>query len=79
MPTAGAIIRDLRQQRGLTQEALASAAGVKFSFLRSVECGRNALRAYDKRAALAKGLGLQLVDLARLLDGPSPPVDVTST
>lgn len=62
------VVRKLRAQAGLTQEELANRSGLRFSFVRSVEQGRNALSAYDKRQALAKGLGVSLVDFARMLD-----------
>ncbi len=68
MAEAAAVIRGLRQNQGLTQEDLALRAGLKFSFVRSVESGRNLLKAYDKREAFAKGLNIPLSELAKLLD-----------
>lgn len=51
----GRRIRELRTQRGMTQEALAAAAGMDRSFLVDVETGRHSLmldRLFDLAAAL---------------------------
>jgi transcriptional regulator with XRE-family HTH domain len=78
MAQVGEIIRQLRQDRSMTQEDLAARAGLKFSLIRSIESGRNQLTSYGTRAALSKAFDLPLVELARLLDGPAP-VDITAT
>lgn len=69
MAEVGDIIRQLRQDRSMTQEDLAARAGLKFSLIRSIESGRNQLTSYATRAALSKAFDLPLVELARLLDG----------
>jgi transcriptional regulator with XRE-family HTH domain len=75
----GDIIKQLRQDRNMTQEDLAARAGLKFSLIRSIESGRNQLTSYATRVALAKAFGVQLVELSLLLDAPSPTVDVITT
>jgi len=62
-PALGKAIRQLRQEREMTQEALAHAAGVTVSHLSTIERGHsNPTWATAKSVAAA--LGISLTDLA---------------
>lgn len=58
----GSAIRVLRQQRGLSQEALADAAGLHRTYIGSVERGERNL-ALGNCYALADALGIKLAEL----------------
>lgn len=68
MAEVGDIIRQLRQDRSMTQEDLAARAGLKFSLVRSIESGRNQLTSYATRAALSRAFGMPIDKLSALLD-----------
>jgi transcriptional regulator with XRE-family HTH domain len=55
-------LRELRQQKGMTQEELASESGLSISFIRSVEQGVNA-PSFESLEALAKALAVEVREL----------------
>lgn len=64
-PALGRAIRHLREERDLTQEALAHAAGITVGHLSTIERGHsNPTWATVK--AIAAGLGLALPDVAAI-------------
>ena len=64
-PALGEAIRQLRDKRGMTQEALAHAAGVTVGHLSMIERGHsNPTWATVK--AITAALGASMVDLAKL-------------
>jgi transcriptional regulator with XRE-family HTH domain len=55
----GAAVRDFRQRRGLSQDALATIAGVERTYLTEVELGRRNVTLLNvERLALALGVGV---------------------
>jgi transcriptional regulator with XRE-family HTH domain len=66
-PGLGPAIRHLRQQRDLSQEALAVAAGVSAGTLGAMERGRTYPR-WDTVEAIASALDASLVELAKLAE-----------
>ncbi|MDQ0259545.1 helix-turn-helix domain-containing protein [Sinomonas atrocyanea] len=58
----GARIRELRTQRGLTQEALALESGLDRTMVIYVEWGRNGL-SYERLWDIAEALGVDVSDL----------------
>jgi transcriptional regulator with XRE-family HTH domain len=56
-------LQQLRQQAGLTQQELASKAGVTLSVLARIEAGRIKAPRWDTICALADALGCKLDDL----------------
>ncbi len=71
----GERVRALRQALGLSQEALASRAGVHWTFLGQVERGRRNLSLHNM-LKIAAGLG---VDPAQLVQGLQAPGDDAGT
>jgi len=69
----GKIVRQLREQRGLTQLQLAARAGVTDTTVRSVE---HASKAYHRAtlAAIAAALGTTADDLRGCRKGPMPAI-----
>jgi transcriptional regulator with XRE-family HTH domain len=67
--TVGARVRLLRVAMGMTQEALAEAAGLDRPVMVQIESGRNQATSYAIRAALALGADVPLEALAEYLDG----------
>ncbi len=68
----GRAIRQLRTDRGLSQEALAHAADIHPTWVSHIESGRNN-PAWGTVARIADGLDVPLAELAALaqhLDGP---------
>ena len=63
----GARIRDIRQKRNLTQEALGLEAGIGRNMIIGIEWGRKSL-AYERLWDIAEVLG---VDVCDLLDDPA--------
>jgi transcriptional regulator with XRE-family HTH domain len=64
-PALGKAIRQLREERGMTQEALAQEAGVTVGHMSMIERGHsNPTWATVK--AVAAGLNMPMVDLAKL-------------
>ncbi len=70
----GAAVRELRQRRGLSQEALATTAEVERTYLTEVELGRRNVTLLNVgRLALALGVGvgeLMTVAEGHLASGP---------
>jgi transcriptional regulator with XRE-family HTH domain len=58
----GRAIRELREQRGLSIEALAAAAGLHFTYVVGLERGRKN-PSYHQLLRLADGLGVQPIAL----------------
>ena len=56
-------VRELREARGLTQEALASRAGLHRVYLAQLEIGRNDNPRLDTLRRLAQALGVSLGEL----------------
>jgi transcriptional regulator with XRE-family HTH domain len=66
-PALGKAIRQLREERGMTQEALAQAAGVTVGHLSTIERGHsNPTWATVK--AIAAALDVSMVELAKRTD-----------
>jgi len=66
-PALGKAIRQLREERGMTQEALAQDAGVTVGHMSMIERGHsNPTWATVK--AIAAGLGVSMVELTRLAE-----------
>lgn len=64
-PALGKAIRQLREERGMTQEALAHAAGVTVGHLSTIERGHsNPTWATVKSVATA--LGMSMVEVSRI-------------
>lgn len=66
----GARIRQRRRMLGLSQDALAEAAGVTFQQIQKYEVGGNGVP-FSRLVAIAARLNLRLADLAEGLDSPS--------
>jgi len=66
-PALGKAIRQLRQEREMTQEALAHAAGVTVSHLSTIERGHSNPRWATVRAIVA-GLGTTMAELVRIAE-----------
>jgi len=63
-PALGKAIRQLREKRGVTQEALAYEAGVTVGTLSLIERGKSN-PAWGTVKAIAAALGVSLVDLTK--------------
>jgi transcriptional regulator with XRE-family HTH domain len=66
-PALGQAIRQMREQRGQTQEELASAAGITFGTVNRLESAKSA-PAWATVRALLGGLDHSLADLAKAID-----------
>jgi transcriptional regulator with XRE-family HTH domain len=66
-PAVGAAIRQLREERGLTQEALASEADVTLSTLSVIERGL-ANPTWATIGDIVVALGVSMADLAKLAE-----------
>ena len=64
----GRVIRELRTERGLSQEKLAEAAGLHRNYVGLVERGLNS-PSLSVIVALAEALGLRPFDLVRQAEG----------
>ena len=53
-------LRELREERCLTQEALAARCGLNVDTISSIECGRQKRIYIDTLSKLAKGLGVSV-------------------
>lgn len=60
-------VRELRARRGLTQEALAEAAGRSRGFVAELESGRRGA-SFEAVAAVAEALDVPMEELGRLYD-----------
>jgi transcriptional regulator with XRE-family HTH domain len=63
----GSVIRRLRQERELSIESLAAAAGIHTTYLSGIERGRRN-PSWIVIGALANALGVEISDLARLAE-----------
>lgn len=71
-PALGKAIRQLREERGMTQEALAQGAGITVGHMSMIERGHsNPTWATVKAIAIA--LGASMVELTKLADRMEPP------
>lgn len=66
-PALGSAIRELRERRGATQEALAHEAGVTTGTLSLIERGQSN-PAWGTVCGIAKALGVSIAELANLAD-----------
>lgn len=66
-PALGKAIRQLRTERGMTQEALAHAAGVTVSHLSTIERGHSN-PTWGTTKGVAKALHVTMGELAKLAD-----------
>ena len=71
----GAHLRALRLERSLTQEALADAAGLHWTYVGQIERGERNLT-YKNLVRLAVGLG---IETSALVDVPAQPVSRPSS
>lgn len=53
-------LRELREERRMTQEALAARCGLHVDTINSIECGRQKRVYIDTLSKLAKGLGVSV-------------------
>jgi len=56
-------VRELREARGLSQEAFAERAGLKYKHYQAVEAGRKSNIQFSTVVKLAKACGLELYEL----------------
>ena len=63
----GRIIRELREQRGLTQEVLSGLAGVSRSHLAEIETGHTNANV-ETLWRISEALGMRMSDLIRLVE-----------
>jgi transcriptional regulator with XRE-family HTH domain len=66
-PVLGAALRELRTERGMTQEAVAQAAGITVAHLSSIERGL-ANPSWGAVTAIARALGVSMGELGSLTD-----------
>ncbi|MGN6588461.1 MAG: helix-turn-helix domain-containing protein [Solirubrobacterales bacterium] len=66
-PALGAVIRSLREKRGLTQEALAQGGGITVAHLSKIERGLTN-PTWGTVAALAEALGSSMGEVGKLAD-----------
>lgn len=66
-PALGRAIRALREERGLTQEGLASASGLTFATVSALERGRTAPMFATVRA-IARALDVSMAELGAAID-----------
>jgi transcriptional regulator with XRE-family HTH domain len=69
-------LRAVRGALGWTQEHMANRSGLQRIEVLNVEKGRNKASSARIRVALARGLGVRLVDVCAGLDGHAEPDDV---
>lgn len=73
MSTTGNIVAErvkaLRARLGLSQEAVSGRGGPTRTEMSKIEAGFNKLTTITMRAKLARGLGIDIVDLGKYLDG----------
>lgn len=76
-------VRVLREARGLSQEAFAERAGLKYKHYQAIEAGRKSDIRFSTLQKLAKACGLELwellqVDAAPLAVGEDPPKEMNA-
>lgn len=69
MAEVSEVVRKLRTELGLSQEALAEKAGLLREEVSNVETGRNKASSARIRDGLARGFGLSLEDFKELVEG----------
>lgn len=70
-PALAALLRQLREARGVTQEELACRAGLTMSALSRIERGLNR-PAWETVARISRALGVSLVELGIALEETQP-------
>lgn len=68
----GQRLRDLREQRGMSLQALATASGVTKTYLWSLERGKHSNPTVAVAKSLASALGVTAESMLGLLDVPAP-------
>ena len=73
-------VRELREARGLSQEAFAERAGLKYKHYQSIEAGRKPDIRFSSLEKLARACGMEAWELLRVDDAPlvaheDPPDD----
>ncbi len=74
-------VRELREARGLSQEAFAERAGLKYKHYQAIEAGRKSDMRFSTLQKLARACGMELWELLRfevalpLAVGEDPPKD----
>lgn len=63
-------VRELRESRGLSQEAFAERAGLKYKHYQSIEAGRKRDFRFSTLEKIAKACGLEAWELLRLDEVP---------
>ena len=63
-------VREIREAHGLSQEAFAERAGLKYKHYQSMEAGRKVNIRFFTLEKLAKACGLELWELLQLTDTP---------
>lgn len=71
-PALGAAVRQLREARGLSQEALAYRAGTTYGTINRLELAQSA-PAWATVRAIADALGIKLVELAAAVEAQGRP------
>jgi transcriptional regulator with XRE-family HTH domain len=77
-------VREWREARGLSQEAFAERAGLKYKHYQSIEAGRKRDFRFSTLEKLAKACGMEAWELLRLDEVPllvqeDPPNDLRAT
>jgi transcriptional regulator with XRE-family HTH domain len=70
-PRLGTVVRRLRTERGLTQEALAQRSGLTTGSVNTTELSRTGA-AWITVVALADGLGMTVTALVKLIEAEDP-------
>lgn len=80
MPKIGQKLKELRQQSGLSQNALAERAGLSPAFIYKLEAGEYNTLSIDKSRDLAQGLGMTFRDFLEFVgfleDTSTPKTDL---
>jgi transcriptional regulator with XRE-family HTH domain len=71
-PELAAVLRQMREERGITREVLAYRAGVTVSGLARIEQGKVA-PGWGTVRRLAQGLGVSMVELSAAVEGKHRP------
>ncbi len=70
-------VRELREARGLSQEAFAERAGLKYKHYQAIEAGRKSDIRFSTLAKLAKACGLEPWELLNFDSAPLALADPT--
>jgi transcriptional regulator with XRE-family HTH domain len=63
-------VRELRESRGLSQEAFAERAGLKYKHYQSIEAGRKRDFRFSTLEKIARACGMEAWELLRIDDTP---------